>query len=280
MYCFSDTILKSIFNFLSVFVFFYFYYNFFIKKQEESILSDICKNMDEKSLFQQLKQYDTPSVTNVIATYPEDTTYCLGLYHPWQSKWYTDSSCKCMFPELGPIAGHVVTVTFGLPDSSYKRKGFEDLYRCIADISGPVIVAIRQNLPEEIKKKNGLCGGNMMTAFRSLGVVGVISDGPSRDLDEVRPLEMQYMLTGVCAGHGPFVIQEINTPVEICGMITSPGDIIHMDENGAVKFPAKYLEQIVDRCERLAEYEKRKQQLLASTNDPATLAKILADQYE
>lgn len=236
--------------------------------------------MDEKTLFQKLKSYDTPSVSNVVATYPEDTEGCLGLYHPWKSKWYTDSTCKCMYPEIGPVAGHVVTVTFGLPDPSFQRKSFEELYRCIARIPEPVIVAIKQALPDNLKKKNGLCGGNMMTAFQSLGVVGVISDGPSRDINEVRPLGIQYMLTGVCAGHGPFVIQEINTPVEICQMEVAPGDIIHMDENGAVKFPAEYLMQVAERCERLAAYEQRKQKLLASTTDPAELARILADQYE
>lgn len=53
-----------------------------------------------------------------------------------------------------------------------------------------------------------------------------------------------------------------------------------MDENGAVKFPATYLKQVVLRCEQLSSYEQKKQKPLASTSDPATLAKILADQYE
>ena len=34
---------------------------------------------------------------------------------------------------------------------------------------------------------------------------------------------MQYMLPGVCAGHGPFSIQAVNEPVEICGMQVSAG---------------------------------------------------------
>ena len=151
--------------------------------------------MHDKELLERLKSFDTPSVTNVVATYPEDREHCLGLYHPWNGNWYTDSTCKCMFPELGRLAGHVVTVTFGLPDTIIRRPTFEDLYRAISQTPKPVIVAIRQNLPEHLKRKNGLCGGNMMTAFRSLGVVGVISDGPSRDLDEVRPMGIQYMHT-------------------------------------------------------------------------------------
>lgn len=236
--------------------------------------------MNPEILLNELRQYDTPSVTNVVATYPEDQQHCLGLYHPWNSNWYTDITCKCMFPELGPLAGHVVTVTFGLPDSTSGRRSFEDLYRIIENTPKPVIVAIQQNLPEKLKNKNGLCGGNMMTAFKSLGVLGIISDGPSRDLDEIRPMGIQYMLTGVCAGHGPFVIQEINSPVAICGMDVCPGDIIHMDENGAVKFPSEYLEQVASLCKSLHKWESRKQKLLSEHHSPEILAKIMADQYQ
>lgn len=39
--------------------------------------------------LEKLKQFDTPSITNVVATYP-DKEYCLGLYHPWRGQWYTD----------------------------------------------------------------------------------------------------------------------------------------------------------------------------------------------
>ncbi|QNM04857.1 RraA family protein [Qiania dongpingensis] len=234
----------------------------------------------EQEVLEKLKQFDTPSVTNVVATYPGDMEYCLGLYHPWNTKWYTDETLKCMYPELGRLAGHVVTVTFGLPDPKFSRLGFVDLYKAIEKMPKPVIVAMKQDLPEEIKKKNGLCGGNMMTAFKSLGVIGVISDGPSRDLDEVRPMGMQYMLTGVCAGHGEFSIHAINTPVDICGMEVAPGDIVHMDENGAVKFPAEYLDEVAERCERLQAYETKKQKLLAENHDAETLAKILSDNYE
>ena len=183
-------------------------------------------NVGEQELLEELKKYDTPSVTNVVATYPGDTEYCLGLYHPWNTNWYTDENLKCMYPELGRMAGYVVTVTFGLSDPKFNRLGFVDLYKAIEKMPKPVIVAMKQDLLENIKKKNGLCGGNMMTAFKSLGVIGVMSDGPSRDLDEVRPMGLQYMLTGVCAGHGDFSIHAINTPVNICGMDVAPGEYV------------------------------------------------------
>lgn len=218
-----------------------------------------------RELLEALKQYDTPSVTNVVATYPQDKELCLGLYHPWDGKWYTDATLKCMYPELGRTVGYAVTVTYGMPDPAFDRLSLLDVYKTIEASPKPVVVCLKQNLPEPYKSKNGLCGGNMMTAFKSLGCVAVISDGPSRDLDEVRPMGMQYMLPGVCAGHGPFSIQAVNEPVEICGMQVSAGDIIHMDENGAVKFPREYLEEVVIRAKRVVAKEAKMQDALRRT---------------
>ena len=227
-----------------------------------------------------LKNYDTPTITNIVATYPRDKELCLGLYHPWEGKWYTDQTLKCMYPELGRRVGYVVTCVYGMPDAGYGRLGFGDLLREISKAPGPVILAVKQNLPEHIRNMNGLMGGNMMTAFKSAGVVGVMSDGPSRDLDEVRPLGLQYMLTGVCAGHGEFALEAINVPVEICGMAVAPGEIVHMDENGAVKFPADRVEDILVRAEKMQQIETRRQALMRETTDVEKLAQIMAGVYD
>ena len=66
-----------------------------------------------------------------------------------------------------------------------------------------------------------------MTALRSAGCVGVISDGPSRDVDEIRPLQMQYVLSGVTAGHGKWAVQSVNTGVEVLGCRLVRGNHSH-----------------------------------------------------
>ena len=33
-------------------------------------------------MLEALKQFDTPSITNVVSTYPQHPL-CLGLYNPW-----------------------------------------------------------------------------------------------------------------------------------------------------------------------------------------------------
>lgn len=235
--------------------------------------------MEKQALLKALCDYDTPSITNAVATYP-DQPYCLGLYHPWYGKWYTDQTIRCMTPEAGRVCGHVVTVTYGMPDPHYTKLSFADVLLAIGKTEKPVILVVKQDFPEEIKKINGLLGGNMMTALKSAGVVGVVSDGPSRDVDEIRPLGLQYLLTGVTPGHGKFAIRSINTPVEVCSMMCAPGEIVHMDENGAVKFPVEALPEVYNCVAQLHTIESKRQALMRETTDVVTLGKIMKGIYD
>ncbi|MDR1560143.1 MAG: RraA family protein [Clostridiales bacterium] len=230
--------------------------------------------MRKEELLEALKNFDTPSITNVVATYPQNRELCLGLYDPWECEWYTDQTLKCMYPQLGRVVGYAVTVVYGLPNPNFSRLSFDDVLRAIDASLKPVIVCIKQDFPENIKKKNGLSGGNMTIAMKSLGAVGVISDGPSRDIDEIREMRFQYMLTGVTVGHGAFAVKAVNVPVNICGMDISPGEIIHMDENGAVKFPAEKLEDVYNLGRRLAEIEQRQMAKVAASSDVEEIIRI------
>lgn len=231
--------------------------------------------MTEQEMLEQLKRFDTPSITNVVGTYPKDKKLCLGLYNPWEINWYTDQSIKCMYPELGRMVGYAVTCVYGLPTPEADRLSFADVLRAVAKMPKPVILVIKQDLPENLKIKSGLSGGNMTTALKAVGAIGVISDGPSRDIDEIRPMQFQYMLSGTTAGHGNYAIKAINVPVSVGSMDVAPGEIIHMDENGAVKFPREYLPQVLDLAERLQQVETSRMLKMAATNDVEKVIRIM-----
>lgn len=209
----------------------------------------------EKKMLEELLNYDTPSITNVVATYP-DRPYCLGLYNPWTENWYTDRSIRCIYPELGRRVGYAVTCVYGLPDPSYKRLSFMDVIDALDASQKPTILVLQQKFPPEIAEKAGLSGTNMTAAMKAVGCIGVISNGPSRDIDEIRGMDFQYMLTGVTAGHGPMAVHSVNAPVSVGGMDVCPGDIVHMDENGACKFPADKLEDVLVQLKVLQKEEE------------------------
>ena len=98
----------------------------------------------------------------------------------------------------------------------------------------------------------------MTTIFKACGAVGVVTNGPSRDVDEIRPMKFQYIMSGVTPGHGPMAISAINVPVSVAGMDVAPGELIHMDENGACKFPADRLEDVCNNIDALIKAEEEK----------------------
>jgi len=211
--------------------------------------------MTNRQMLEELKNFDTPSITNVVATYPQNPL-CLGLYNPWTENWYTDQTIRCMYPELGRTVGYAVTCVFGLPDPDYDRLSFMDVIDALDASPKPTVLILEQKFPPEIAGKVGLSGGNMTSAMKAIGCVGCISNGPSRDIDEIRPMQFQYMLSGVCAGHGGMAVRAVNVPVSVGGMDVSPGEIIHMDENGAVKFPSDRLDAVLDNVRQLQKEEE------------------------
>ena len=140
----------------------------------------------------------------------------------------------------------------------------------------PTIVVIEQRFPPHLQGKVGLSGGIMTTAFQRAGCVGVVSNGPSRDIDEIRPMEFQYLLSGISPGHGPQAVWSVNTPVNVAGMGVAPGEIIHMDENGACKFPASQMENVLTNVEEMLRQEADLLSKINDANSGAAIAEAMA----
>jgi len=226
-------------------------------------------------MLQALKEFDTPSVTNVVATYPGNPL-CLGLYNPWTQNWYTDQTILCMYPDMGPVVGYAVTAVYGLPDPIFMKLSFMDVIDALDASPKPTIFVFEQRFPPEIAGKVGLSGGNMTTAMKAVGCVGAISNGPSRDIDEIRPMRFQYLLSGIAPGHGPTAVHAVNVPVSVAGMDVAPSEIIHMDENGAVKFPVDKLEAVLTNVRKLRDEESERMGALREARSAAEVREIFS----
>jgi len=231
--------------------------------------------LSQQEMLEKLKGFDTPSITNVVATYPKNPL-CLGLYEPWRQNWYTDQSVHCIYPELGRTIGYAVTVVYSLPDPNYNRLSMIDLINALGKSKKPVVIVIKQEFPPEILPKVGLCGGQMTTIFKACGAVGVVTNGPSRDIDEIRPLKFQYIMSGVTPGHGDMAISAINVPVSVAGMDVAPGEIIHMDENGACKFPADRLADVCKNIDALVKAEEERANALSKAKTIEEIKAVLS----
>src|ERR1700682_5887521 len=227
----------------------------------------------DKNMLAALREIDTPTITNVVATYPTNPL-CLGLYNPWTENWYTDTSIRCIYPEMGPVIGYAVTCVYGMPDPNYpNRLTYQDVIEALDAAPKPTILVIQQKWPPEIFKKAGLAGEVMTTSAQAVGCIGLLSNGPSRDIDAIRRNKFQMLLGGVTAGHGAMGVQGVQGPGAACGMDVAPGELIHMDENGAVKFPADKLEAVLTNARGLLDNEATQ---LAALRKAETAAEVRA----
>lgn len=206
-------------------------------------------------MLAELRKIDTPTITNVVATYPKNPL-CLGLYNPWSENWYTDTSIRCIYPAMGVVIGYAVTCVYGLPDPNFTgRLSFMDVVDALDAMAKPTILVIQQKWPAGLMAKAGLAGEIMVTSMQAVGCVGMLSNGPSRDVDAIRRLDFQLLLGGVTAGHGEMAVHAVNVPVSVGGMDVAPGDLVHMDENGAVKFPPDKAGQVLENAKKLLQGE-------------------------
>ena len=175
-----------------------------------------------------------------------------------------------------PLVGYAVTCVYGLPDPNYSELSFLDVIDALDASEKPTILVFEQKFPPEIINKAGLAGGNMTSAMKAVGCVGAISNGPSRDIDEIRPMKFQYLLSGITPGHGAMALRAINVPVSVAGMDVAPGELIHMDENGACKFPADKLEAVVKNVQALRDEEAERIGKLANATNAKQVRAIMS----
>jgi len=211
--------------------------------------------LTETQMIQKLRQFDTATICNVVATYPE-SDICLKLYDAWHGEYYTDTSIKCIYPELGPLCGFAATAWYSDVKPEFETDRWL-LYEHLDSTPKPVILAARQTYTPGLEKLCGLFGGMMTAEFKAFGVVGVVTDGPMRDYIEIKEQNVQYLATGFTSGHGPLHVIGANIPVRIGSMSVTPGDIIHMDQCGACKFPARKLPEVLEFATELIRRENK-----------------------
>ena len=221
--------------------------------------------LSELEIIRELEKIDTPTITNVVASYPKSDN-CMKLYDAWYGKWYTDTTIKCVYPDMGPKVGYVATVVFCEDSKKYTGVDRWALPDHFDDTKKPVVLVAEQQFPPELANRVGLFGEMMTTQYKALGVVGVVTNGPMRDIDAIKPLGVQYYCTGVTPAHGDMMIKSVGQPISVGGMVVMPGEMVHMDLHGVVKFPADQMGEILKRAKKLLEMEAGRADFF---NDPS-----------
>jgi regulator of RNase E activity RraA len=109
-------------------------------------------------------------------------------------------------------------------------------------------------------------GGVLATIARRQGEIGAIVDGSVRDIGHSREIGYPIWSRSVSPITGKWRVRTVavNVPVTICGVVVHPGDIVAADEVGVCVVPLARAEEILRRCQRIAESEARRKSAIAA----------------
>jgi 4-hydroxy-4-methyl-2-oxoglutarate aldolase len=151
---------------------------------------------------------------------------------------YTDTGIRSILPSLGAFVGHAATGQYvaELPHQpGGRRVPWEEVWGHVEAQKKPTIM-VCQDLDQPVGR--GCCWGDVAAAtYLRLGCVAGITNGTARDIREVEELGFGLFGLGPIVGHANIRFVEIGTPVKVGGLVVHPGELIHVDEHGAVVIP-------------------------------------------
>src|SRR5688572_20586721 len=174
-----------------------------------------------------LRQYDTPTVCNVIELF--------DLYP--RTAGYMDGRIVACYPRLPPMVGFASTATFrsaSPPKAGNVYAGLDAQVESFAALPGPAVVVF-QDLDDP--PAAATFGEVMCTTYKSFGAAGLITSGAGRDLDQVEALKFPAFTNGTICAHGYCHMLHLNIPVTLGGLVIEPGVLLHGDRNGVTTIP-------------------------------------------
>jgi len=218
-----------------------------------------------KETLEALRGLSTPTVSNAIELFN---------LRP-RNEGYLSPDIHCLFPELGVMVGHAVTLRFAAEQPAALPGSRFESWKYMLETPEPRVLVL-QDL-DQPPGAGAFVGEVMATIHRRLGCVGAVTNGYVRDLDEVRPLGFHFFAAGVCVSHAYVHLVDFGTPVKVGGMVVHPGDLLHADKHGVLVVPKEIADKIPGAAAQVAEREQR---LIAHCNSPDFSLEELKRLYE
>jgi len=193
-----------------------------------------------------LSKIDSPTVSNAIEAF--DVRNPTG--------GYASMELRCQLPDLGAMVGYAITCTADSTSPAPRGPTKEaELFYAIQAAPRPAIVVIKDVGPNRLRSCHA--GDVLCSIFQRLGVIGLVTDGGIRDLDNIkqRVPGFHVFTPGLVVSHGIPTFLEIGITVSVCGLTVQPGDLLHGDESGLLEIPPEIAGRVADQAKLVWEKE-------------------------
>tara|TARA_B100000686_G_C16519707_1_gene826562 strand:- start:8 stop:703 length:696 start_codon:yes stop_codon:yes gene_type:complete len=202
-------------------------------------------NIISQKLLETLRKYDTPTIVNSLEL----------LDSKFRTSGFTTEQFVCSDTSLSPIVGYARTATICASneiDQQIKRERSLAYYEYVSSGKGPLISVIQDI---DVNPGFGAFWGEVNSNIhKSLGVIGTITNGSVRDLDELSE-GFQVLAGKIGTAHAYVRIEETGIPVDIFGMEVKHNDLLHADRHGSVVIPSELLEKLPKSIELMINRE-------------------------
>jgi regulator of RNase E activity RraA len=189
------------------------------------------------AILEKLRQFDTPTICNIIELFD---------VRP-RNVGFMNKTIQAAFPEMRPMVGFAATVTcrtsFDPMLGGDAYAGIDNQVERFAELSGPAVVVF-QDL--DVPPLAATFGEIMCTTYQTFGAVGLVTNGPARDLDQVRAIGFPVFTDGAACSHGYIRMFDLHIPVQVGGIPIYPDDLLHGDLNGVTTIPKDIASEAAD----------------------------------
>ncbi len=148
------------------------------------------------------------------------------------------SALRCHFPNLAPMLGYAATGRMRANTAPVSCRAYHmnmNWWRYVASIPEPRVTVI-----EDVGERPGsgaLVGELCAVIGLALNCIGNVTNGAVRDLAAVEALGFHLLAGSIAVSHMYAHVCEFGEPVEIGGLRSFPGDLIHGDRYGVHTTP-------------------------------------------
>lgn len=169
-----------------------------------------------------------------------------------------------MMPEIRPIFENIKVLGVAFTVLNYPNDNITTHKALTMLQPGDVLV-----IDEGRENNTGAFGHNMSLQARNRGIAGLISNGCVRDIKLLREEKFPAFCRGVC----PRSAQKntpgsINVPVQVGGLVVSPGDIVIGDDDGVAVVPFAVAEEVLRKARSRMDMEYQQAQDIKDGKKP------------
>lgn len=184
-----------------------------------------------------------------------------------RNEGFTDSSVRCLFPNLPPTVGYAVTARVRTCEPPMSARTYPELtnwWDYLLSVPAPRVAVL-----EDVDRHPGCgsCAGEVHAhIFKALGCAGLVTNGAVRDLGTAEAIGFSFFAGSVALSHAYYHLVEFGLPVDVGSLKVHPGDLLHGDRHGVVNVPREIAREIPAAAQKFAALEGRVIEVADSPN--------------